>query len=81
MQRNAKGRPPKKDYFDFVGAPPARDLKLVHRGKLLDPVTLSIGIAGFPDHGQTAQELLDVADKSLYQSKGNGRDRVTLASD
>jgi diguanylate cyclase (GGDEF)-like protein len=30
-----------------------RDLKLVHRGKLLDPVTLSIGIAGFPGHGQT----------------------------
>ena len=58
-----------------------RDLKLVHRGKLLDPVTLSIGIAGFPDHGQTAQELLDIADKNLYQSKANGRDRVTLASD
>jgi diguanylate cyclase (GGDEF)-like protein/PAS domain S-box-containing protein len=57
-----------------------KDLKLVHRGVLLDPVTLSIGIAGFPEHGQTAQDLLDGADKSLYQSKANGRDRVTLAS-
>ena len=57
-----------------------KDLKLVHRGVLLDPVTLSIGIAEFPGHGQSAQELLDSADKSLYQSKANGRDRVTLAS-
>jgi diguanylate cyclase (GGDEF)-like protein/PAS domain S-box-containing protein len=57
-----------------------RDLKLVHRGVLLEPVTLSIGIAGFPENGQTAQDLLDGADKSLYQSKADGRDRVTLAS-
>ena len=56
-----------------------KDLKLVHRGVLLDPITLSVGIAGFPEHGQTAQELLDSADKGLYQSKANGRDRVTLA--
>jgi diguanylate cyclase (GGDEF)-like protein len=57
-----------------------KDLKLVHRGVLLDPVTLSMGIAGFPDHGQSAQELLDRADKCLYQSKAEGRDRVTLAT-
>ena len=56
-----------------------RDLKLVYRGTPLDPVTLSIGIAGFPDHGHDAQELLDRADKCLYQSKANGRDRVTVA--
>jgi diguanylate cyclase (GGDEF)-like protein len=57
-----------------------KDLKLVHRGVLLDPVTLSMGIAGFPDHGQSAQELLDRADKCLYQAKAAGRDRVTLAT-
>ena len=57
-----------------------KDLKLVHRGVRLDPITLSVGVAGFPDHGQSAQELLDSADKSLYQSKTNGRDRVTLAT-
>ena len=57
-----------------------KDLKLVHRGVLLDPVTLSMGIAGFPEHGQSAQELLDRADKCLYQSKADGRDRITLAT-
>lgn len=57
----------------------ARDLKLMRRGRLLDVVTLSVGIAGFPDHGQSAQELLDRADRCLYQSKANGRDCVTVA--
>jgi diguanylate cyclase (GGDEF)-like protein/PAS domain S-box-containing protein len=57
-----------------------KDLRLVHRGVLLDPVTISIGIAGFPDHGQSSQELLERADKGLYRSKTDGRDRVTLAS-
>ena len=56
-----------------------RDLRLVHGGILLSTVTLSIGIAGFPDHGKDAHELLDQADKCLYQSKANGRDRVTIA--
>lgn len=57
-----------------------KDLKLMHRGILLDHVTLSVGIAQFPVHGQTSQDLLDCADKTLYQSKANGRDRVTIAS-
>jgi diguanylate cyclase (GGDEF)-like protein/PAS domain S-box-containing protein len=58
----------------------AKGLKLAHRGVPLDPVTLSIGIVVFPDHGENAQELLERADKCLYQSKANGRDRVTAAS-
>jgi diguanylate cyclase (GGDEF)-like protein/PAS domain S-box-containing protein len=57
-----------------------KDIRLVHRGVLLDPVTISIGIAGFPEHGQSSQELLELADKGLYKSKTDGRDRVTLAS-
>lgn len=56
-----------------------KELKLVHRGVALDPITVSIGVAGFPDHGQDAQELLERADQCLYQSKANGRDRVTQA--
>ena len=54
-------------------------VKLVHRGVLMDRVTLSIGIEAFPDHGESARELLDLADKALYESKNQGRDRVTLA--
>ncbi|MBF0160236.1 MAG: diguanylate cyclase, partial [Magnetococcales bacterium] len=39
-------------------------------------VTLSAGIAAFPDHGQDAGTLLSHADEVLYQAKHEGRNRV-----
>jgi diguanylate cyclase (GGDEF)-like protein/PAS domain S-box-containing protein len=41
--------------------------------------TISVGVAGYPDHAQSADELLNKADAALYQSKRNGRNRVELA--
>ena len=43
------------------------------------PVTVSIGIALFPDHGPDFAALIDVADRAMYASKETGRNRVTLA--
>jgi diguanylate cyclase (GGDEF)-like protein len=57
----------------------ARTLKLKHNDVILDPVTLSAGIAGFPEHASSARELLQVADGCLYEAKKSGRDRVVLA--
>ena len=57
-----------------------KDLRLRSQGRPLDRVTLSIGIASFPEHGQSMEELLRVADRALYQSKADGRDRVTTAT-
>ena len=56
-----------------------KKISLRSRGQLLDTVTISVGIAAFPEHGQTAEELLHRADQCLYQSKAQGRDRVTVA--
>ena len=39
-------------------------------------VTVSIGIASCPDHVDTAQALMDAADKALYTAKETGRNRV-----
>jgi two-component system cell cycle response regulator len=39
-------------------------------------VTVSIGVAIFPDDGETPAEVLSCADKRLYQAKEQGRDRV-----
>lgn len=47
-----------------------------YRGCLLDPITLSLGVAVYPEHGRTAQELLLAADAALYQAKADGRDRL-----
>jgi len=41
--------------------------------------TLSAGIAAFPDHGKTRDELIDAADHSLYRAKEHGRNRVEVA--
>ncbi len=43
-------------------------------------VTISIGVAAFPDDGDGAQAVLVAADRALYQAKGGGRNRVVAAS-
>ncbi|MFW6054212.1 MAG: GGDEF domain-containing protein [Persicimonas sp.] len=47
--------------------------------KLDDPVTLTIGIAAFPDDGLTQDALFDAADRRLYEGKSHGRNRVVAA--
>ena len=42
-------------------------------------VTISVGVAAFPDHGSTSEELLAAADQALYRAKAQGRDRVAVA--
>jgi diguanylate cyclase (GGDEF)-like protein len=39
-------------------------------------VTVSVGIATFPDNGRTAAELIEVADMALYKAKRKGRNMV-----
>ena len=43
-------------------------------------VTVSIGVAGFPDHASTLERLERLADAALYLAKRQGRNRVELAS-
>jgi len=45
------------------------------------PLSASIGVATFPDHGNEVDELLRAADTALYVAKRAGRDRVALAGD
>ena len=42
-------------------------------------VSLSIGVASYPEHGRTVDALVRSADHALYASKRAGRDRVTVA--
>jgi diguanylate cyclase (GGDEF)-like protein len=56
----------------------ARKIEIRYQGQLLNPVTFSVGVAAFPDNGATVEEILRAADQSLYQSKAEGRDRVSI---
>ena len=41
-------------------------------------VTISGGVATFPDDAATAEQLIRRADEALYRSKADGKNRVTL---
>ncbi len=47
-----------------------------HGGPVLGPITISAGVAGAPEHGSTAAELLQAADNAMYAAKQAGGDRV-----
>ena len=49
-------------------------------GQPLGIVSVSIGVASYPDFGQSFEEVLVNADQALYTSKEGGRNRVSLAS-
>jgi diguanylate cyclase (GGDEF)-like protein/PAS domain S-box-containing protein len=44
-------------------------------------ITLSLGIAIYPEHGRTMQAALRAADAALYRAKQEGRDRVVVADE
>lgn len=54
------------------------DLQIPHRGTTL-AVTLSAGVALYPQHGATASAVIGAADDALYVAKRSGRNQVTLA--
>jgi diguanylate cyclase (GGDEF)-like protein len=43
-------------------------------------VTISAGVASFPQHGKTIMELIEHSDKGLYLAKDGGRNQVGLAA-
>ncbi|HTV14428.1 MAG TPA: diguanylate cyclase [Acidobacteriaceae bacterium] len=55
------------------------DLALRYHGQPLRQVTISIGVAMFPDNSNDADELLRSADHAMYAAKHKGRNRVVVA--
>jgi len=53
----------------------AKPIRLQSRSKPAS-VTVSVGVAAWPDDGQSAEEVLRCADQRLYLAKQQGRDRV-----
>ena len=57
-----------------------KNLHVVRSGLELGAVTISLGVAAFPDHGCDAESVLRSADSALYRAKDQGRDQVVVAS-
>jgi diguanylate cyclase (GGDEF)-like protein/PAS domain S-box-containing protein len=53
--------------------------RLIHAGTFIESITLSFGVAAYPDHGSTRDAVLRAADTALYRAKHAGRDCVIVA--
>ena len=58
----------------------AKQLRPQLDGQTLEAVTLSLGVAVFPQDGATSEAILKTVDAALYRAKGEGRGRVVMAS-
>jgi diguanylate cyclase (GGDEF)-like protein/PAS domain S-box-containing protein len=59
----------------------ARAVRHQCEGRDIGAVTVSCGVALFPQHGESAEQVMKGADRALYQAKQQGRDTVVLAAD
>jgi diguanylate cyclase (GGDEF)-like protein/PAS domain S-box-containing protein len=46
---------------------------------LYPSVTMSVGVAAYPEHGASVEQLILAADSAMYLAKAHGRDRVVVA--
>jgi len=57
----------------------AKRFHLQFEGQTLEAVTLSLGVAVFPENGSNSAVVLRAADDALYRAKREGRCRVVVA--
>jgi diguanylate cyclase (GGDEF)-like protein len=50
-------------------------------GTRAETLTCSAGVAAFPRDGQTTREIIDAADKALYQAKRSGKNTVVTTEE
>ena len=55
-----------------------KQMNVEYAGQLLGAVSVSIGVALYPDHGATMGDVMRAADQALYRAKHEGRDRVSM---
>lgn len=53
-------------------------VSILFHQQVLPRITVSAGIAFFPDHAETPDSLLRAADTALYEAKNTGRDRACV---
>jgi diguanylate cyclase (GGDEF)-like protein/PAS domain S-box-containing protein len=55
-----------------------KQLSVEYAGQLLGAVSMSMGVALYPDHGTTIGDVLRASDQALYCAKREGRDRACV---
>ncbi|HCS24187.1 MAG TPA: diguanylate cyclase, partial [Alphaproteobacteria bacterium] len=57
-----------------------REMDVMFNGVSLGMITVSIGIASYPQHGESQEDLISRADAALYMAKHGGRNQALLAA-
>jgi diguanylate cyclase (GGDEF)-like protein len=55
-----------------------RNMQCEYEGRILPAASVSIGVAQWPDHGASSEDLIQAADSALYAAKHGGRDQVCI---
>jgi diguanylate cyclase (GGDEF)-like protein len=55
-----------------------RKLNLHHHSNSLGSITVSIGLAIFPQDGTTPHDIIRAVDSALYQAKNSGRNKTII---
>jgi diguanylate cyclase (GGDEF)-like protein len=56
-------------------------MEIVLPGTAVSRLTVSVGIALYPDHGEDVDTVLQAADRALYDAKRSGRDQVVVTAE
>ena len=54
-------------------------LALTYNNQALGTVTISVGVASFPQHGETGEAVVKIADAASYKAKNAGKNCVVVA--
>ncbi len=54
-----------------------KEMEISYDGRHIGSLTISLGVAAFPEQADTYDGLIKFADNSLYRAKDEGRDRVS----
>lgn len=57
-----------------------KTIQLEINGEFIPLLTVSVGVAHYPNHGLTTRDLTRAADNALYRAKYEGRNRVCIAN-
>ena len=56
-----------------------KKIQVAYHGQTLASVTVSLGVAAFPEHSDAHNDLIRMADSALYSAKHAGRDCVVIS--
>lgn len=56
------------------------NLRLSFEDEIIKGLSISLGVASFPEHGHSTNGLIGAADQALYRAKELGRNRVEVAT-